>query len=420
MRVSKGHHLWIPGQAPPEIRPHSLAKHRIIERYLKRYVEVLTSNLRIPEFRLTLVDGFAGGGAYWDPSVGEERPGSPILMLRAMQEAAQLAQQYRHKEFFLSVEYFFVEKTPDSFKFLQQTIRNSEFCDLEGETLTLLEGKFEDYSDSIVSRVKARRRGERAIFLLDQCGYKDVPLHAINSILSQLPNAEVILTFATDSLIDYLSTNEQTQKILGRVGLEISPTDVLTLKQEQDWRRAIQRLLHTEIHAKSGARFYTPFFIRSPDAHRDYWLIHLSGHAKARDVMVELHWDENTSFSHFGRSGLNMLGYDPAEDFELTGQHSLPAFYFDETAMALTQVSLFDELPGRIHPFADGIQFQDFFGSITNETPASSFIIKRVLAELSRTGEIKIRDKTGNTVRQRGIQKSSDVITPSSGRSLFT
>ena len=27
--------------------------------------------------------------------------------------------------------------------------------------------------------------------------------------------------------------------------------------------------------------------------------------------MVELHWIENTSFVHFGRPGLLMLGYDP-------------------------------------------------------------------------------------------------------------
>ncbi len=35
---------------------------------------------------------------------------------------------------------------------------------------------------------------------------------------------------------------------------------------------------------------YAPFIIRSKEAHRDYWLIHLSQHSRARDMMVGLHW----------------------------------------------------------------------------------------------------------------------------------
>ena len=123
-------------------------------------------------------------------------------------------------------------------------------------------------------------------------------------------NAEVILTFATDSLIDYLSENEQTQHILENVGISLPSKTIVTAKESRDWRRTIQFALHREIPEKTGAKFYTPFFIRSADAHRDFWLIHLSGHYRARDVMVGLHWKESTSFAHYGRSGLHMLGYD--------------------------------------------------------------------------------------------------------------
>lgn len=60
--MARDNHQWIPGAEPPEIRPHSQAKHRVIDAYLRRYVEVLTGDVRIPEFYLTLVDGFSGGG----------------------------------------------------------------------------------------------------------------------------------------------------------------------------------------------------------------------------------------------------------------------------------------------------------------------------------------------------------------------
>ena len=69
------HHHWQIGNSPPEIRPHSLAKHRVLRGYLERYVSVLTVKPAQETLRLTLVDGFAGGGRYLDSRTKEERPG---------------------------------------------------------------------------------------------------------------------------------------------------------------------------------------------------------------------------------------------------------------------------------------------------------------------------------------------------------
>ena len=60
------HHHWRIGEDPPLIRPHSLAKHRVLQAYLESYVATLTKNPRQDRLRLTLVDGFAGGGRYLD------------------------------------------------------------------------------------------------------------------------------------------------------------------------------------------------------------------------------------------------------------------------------------------------------------------------------------------------------------------
>jgi three-Cys-motif partner protein len=80
-------HLWRIGSPPPLIRPHSLAKHRVLRAYLEKYVSVLTANPKQETMRLTLVDGFAGGGKYLDSRTKEERPGSPLIMLEAMKAA---------------------------------------------------------------------------------------------------------------------------------------------------------------------------------------------------------------------------------------------------------------------------------------------------------------------------------------------
>jgi three-Cys-motif partner protein len=415
--MSDEHHKWLVGSALPEIRPHSAAKHRVIAQYLSRYVDVLTANPLIPELCLTLVDGFSGGGLYWDPDTQAERYGSPLLMLQAMREAAITAQLKRSKEFKLDVEYFFVESSNDTFAFLKASLEQSDFrALLAADKIHLVNEPFLGQIDRIISHVKRRGRGNRAIFVLDQCGYGEVPFPAIRSILSQIGKAEIILTFATDWLIDYLAGQDSMQKTLERVGLELGKDQILSAKQQTDWRRAIQCLLHSEIYTKSGATYYTPFFIRSKEAHRDYWLIHLSNHARARDVMVGLHWSENTSFAHFGRPGLSMLGYDQDNDVKITGQ----PYLFDDSARKLTHESLMDQLPERLFEFKDGIMFADFFSRLTNETPATMEIMGMVVAMMQREGMIDIRDKTGLVKRQAGIQRPTDVIKPSpQGRLIF-
>jgi three-Cys-motif partner protein len=371
---------------------------------------VLTANVRRRELKLTLVDGFAGGGRYLDNRTKEERPGSPLIMLEAMRTAAKSANEIRSNPFNLDVEYFFIEEKPEALEYLRNVISESEYKEFVGSRIHLLKGEFTSHVASILEYVK--KRGGRSIFVLDQFGYSDVPLATLRQILAELENAEIILTFATDSLIDYLSVDEQTQRILEKVGITLPPKSIESAKSNSDWRRTIQFALHEEIPKRTEARFYTPFFIQSPDAHRDYWLIHLSGHHRARDVMVGLHWEVSTTFSHYGRAGLRMLGYDQDKDEDWTRQKLLPGFFFDQTAQALTQDQLLQQLPERLHGRSHGIAFQDLFAELTNETPATSDIMKEVLNNLARQGILKVADKSGGK-RRAGIQHDSDIITPS-------
>ena len=413
------HHTWKIGNTPPPIRPHSQAKHRVYRAYLERYVSVLTSRIQQDSLRLTLIDGFAGGGLYRDEHTNEECSGSPLIMLEAMEHAAEEAQKIRRKPFNLDVHYFFIEKDRDAFDYLKQVLANSKYAALVGNSVQLIHGEFTAQVSNIIATVKQRGTAGRAIFVLDQCGYKEVPFPTIRDILTALDNSEVILTFATDSLIDYLSEHEQTQQILEKLGIALPSTEIRTAKDERDWRRTIQFSLHREILDKTKAKFYTPFFIRSLDSHRDFWLIHLSGHFRARDVMVGLHWQEGT-FAHYGRSGLRMLGYDQVHDAKWTQQPIMPGFYFDQTALVSSQEALFEQLPEKIFDFADGVAFHELFSMLSNDCPVTANIMKDVIADIAKDETIQIRDKTGMTVRRTGIQHDSDIIIPSRQRRFFT
>lgn len=347
-----------------------------------------------------------------DSRSGEVRPGSPLLMLDAMAEAEALANSIRHKDFLLDVEYFFVDESQEAIDYLRNVLADSVYRPLLETRITLLHGPFDTHLNHIVSRVRERGRARRALFNLDQYGYSDVPVPALRRILAELPNAEIVLTFAADWLIDYLGNNEQSQLILENLGVDLSAETLAKSKRTQPkhWRRAIQILLHDEIHRKSGAKFYTPFFIVSPDSHRSYWLVHLSGHHRAKDVMTQLHWQNHNHFAHYGRPGLRMLGYDPAKDQDLTGQRVFSAFRFDDTATELAEEALLVELPRRLRDSLGEVTFETLFAALTNESPATSELFKNTIRELTIAGELEVRDPAGSRRAAGAAVRKKDVI----------
>src|SRR5689334_22119225 len=133
---------WIVGEAPPKILAHSKVKHSLIVDYLKRYIRTLTADPRQDVFRLTLVDGFSGGGLYTDSGSSGIVPGSPLLMLQTIREAQVEAQVGRRKPFHLQARYFFVERDPQTFAFLKHTLEQSEFSKLLDTEIVLLQGEF--------------------------------------------------------------------------------------------------------------------------------------------------------------------------------------------------------------------------------------------------------------------------------------
>ena len=418
--MTKKKYDWKVGKTPPRIDPHSLVKHRIVQDYLRTYVSVLTARPELDRFRLTLVDGFAGGGMYTGPKK-ERRPGSPWIMLETMAAAEVVAKASRNKEFSLDVEYFFVDEDDSACNHLEFILNGSEYRD---KPYKVLRGEFQEYAPLLISHIQKRvqgRRGGRSIFLLDQYGYSDVPFPLIRDLFHKLPNAEVILTISVDALIDYLGDNEASRTRLENFGLDLSLSELKKAKIEQpnSWRQMIQFDLHNEFYTRSGAKHYTPFFIRCPDSHRAYWLVHLSNHHRARDVMTALHWSHSNDFFHYGRPGLHMLGYDPHQDQAVTGQPMFAEFAFDRLARQRTEDALMEDLPQRLATIGDGMSFDEFFAQTTNETPATSEILKGVVRDLSRDGELIIYDKSGTRRRRNSVIQNGDRLVRSRQKRLL-
>ena len=55
---------WHPDEPPPHIEAHSKAKLTVLRSYLRAYFDRLNVNPQREEFKLDLIDGFAGGGTF--------------------------------------------------------------------------------------------------------------------------------------------------------------------------------------------------------------------------------------------------------------------------------------------------------------------------------------------------------------------
>ncbi len=418
--MTRKHYGWEIGKEIPIIQQHSIAKHEILRAYLIAYIKKLTLHPSQEVFKLTIVDGFSGGGVYRHEVDKKETLGSPFVILEAIKEAEFHLQQTRVKPIKLDVDYIFIEKDKKTASFLELEIKRRNYGGLIGENIFILNKTFDSQADSIIESVKKKTpQATRALFLLDQYGYSDVPIGLVYKIIKHLPGAEIILTFAVDALLTYVSDKgNAAQNQLNKIGVPevLKGRTIEDIKSnEKDWRLYIQSCLYKDYVAACGARYYTPFFIRSNQGHGDYWLIHLSQRARARDVMAQVHWDKNNYFIHYGGAGIemfDMLGYDPEWDDGLSGQTQL-GHCFDEIAKNKSISALAEQLPRLIHPAPGGMTFGELFSTTCNTTPASASLYKETLEHLIKYKEMDVISQDGKKRRSAStIHDSDQVLTP--------
>lgn len=141
-------------------------------------------------------------------------------MLQATKEAEFLVNKDRKKPVALNLDYFFVEADKGAATHLEHELKSRGYGSRLGNDVFLRHAEFGDQSDTIIEHIQRRMpKAGRAIFLLDQYGYSKVPIPLIRKILQTLPGGEVILTFAVDALLNYVSDKKDvTHSLLEKIG----------------------------------------------------------------------------------------------------------------------------------------------------------------------------------------------------------
>ena len=307
----------------------------------------------------------------------------------------------------MNIDVILVEKDNKTANFLTEELRkDGRFT----EKVKIVQGDFNEEVSGVINFIKQKSRGQpgRCLFFLDQYGYSQIGLNKVRDILASR-KSEVILTFAVDYLVDHLSgSGRSTLGNLGFTPLQINELIQLA-KNIEESRRTIEHILAQHIRFATGAKFYTPFFIRGNNTHRGYWLVHLSNHYRAQDEMVSVHWEKGNDLAHYGDAGMDMLGYLSGKDENYTKQRPIEEFRFDQFAKEKSKSCLRKELPELIYQEGQ-IKYGDLLKKSLNHTPANREIFNEVIEEGMESKELSIPRREAKNI------KDSDIIQLTGGQ----
>lgn len=397
----------------PVLEDHSEKKLGLLHDYLVLYLRIVLKNTAGKEVQeITLVDGFAGGGLYQGNKFG-----SPLTILKAVEEAEFLINQEREKKTRIVPICYFIEKDPNAYACLDAALRANGYGDRIGKTIHLRKADFTACTAEIVADINTRhkRRGNRTIFFLDQCGWTEISAATIRSLSQQLhQRPEFIINFAISWLTGFLSdkTSAMVEESLQALGLEgcVDIPAMMKLRMELGgrWEHAVESHIGEGFQRATGMAYFSPFYIEPKGNHRGYWLLHLAQSARARSAMTEIHWSKANRSKHYGYLGYDMLSFKPT----LEQTQFIDGMSFDQESQKRCEAALtgdFARLLADSHK--GGIRFKDFIDQTSNKVLATSPMVQDVVWQLCQTADFEVISPSGRAKRTNRFS-DDDIILP--------
>ncbi|MBS0598886.1 MAG: three-Cys-motif partner protein TcmP [Proteobacteria bacterium] len=386
---------WSKGQ-PPLLDEHSAAKHTVLRRYVENYIQILCCNPKRTELRLTVVDGFCGGGVFLDKDANL-LPGSPLILLEALQKGRAEVRRRRtelgiKQSFELHAQLHLNDISHHAIGMLRRHLPAAGVGEWQPQ-IHVANLDFQEAAARLIASYRGARSSPRILFVLDQYGFSDASLPVMQSIFAAFPKAEIVLTVAIDTLVNFASPNtlDLYQKVLAKAGFDAAVTaeHLASIKEEEDGaKHIIQTLFLKEVFPRTGASFATPFFIIPRKSRRGYWLLHLANNMRANDEMKQLHWETKNHFMHFGHEGIGILAFDPLRLVDT----SQSTFDFGDFAQQRSQDALKLDLPRLItNEFPDGTTIRSLLARVANDSPATAAMVREQVFSLGQDRELDVR-----------------------------
>ncbi|WP_043350856.1 three-Cys-motif partner protein TcmP [Methylobacterium sp. B1] len=400
---------WADGAVLEE---HSRRKHEILREYVFDYLTVRCKLPQQERFRLSIVDGFAGGGRYHCGAAG-----SPLIFIEELKRAVEAVNTQRVVQGLGAIEVecllVFNDASRDAIELLKTHVApmQSDIA-LTCPKLHLNVEYLNDFFEVAYPKIKSllgQGRYRSVIFNLDQCGHSHVERGTILDIMHSWPAAEIFYTFVITSLLAFLQKDEpeRLRAQLDHLGIPTNDMQALDgLMSRKDWLGTAENIVFDAF--RLCAPYVSPFSINNPGGWR-YWLIHFANAYRARQVYNNILHDNASLQAHVGRPGLNMLSYDPRHDEGML-------YLFDDSGRASAKTQLLDDIPRLVTEAGDAISVMEFYESIYNVTPAHADDVHAAIIE---NPDLEVITPAGGERRKANTIAVNDIIKLKNQRSFF-
>lgn len=252
-----------------DINPHTLAKHEILQEYLKAWFPILSRYAG----RIIYLDGFAGPGEY---SKGEE--GSPVIAIR-------IAHEHYLKKQLREIIFWFIEKEKDRAEKLEETLKK-KFQDLPSNLKYEVE-KSEFAPSLSVTLDKLEKEGVNlapTFAFIDPFGFSGLPMNVIARMLSY-KKCEVLITFMSGFAFRF--TDGLRREAFNELFGTDSWTQVNNLNTMDEKINFLLNLYVNQLKSIGGAKYVRTFEMRDKNNRHLYHLVFGTKHWKGLEVMKE-------------------------------------------------------------------------------------------------------------------------------------
>ncbi|OKH34786.1 hypothetical protein NIES2101_38455 [Calothrix sp. HK-06] len=387
------------GTELPEIPTYAKAKHLVLQEYIKNWIEVICGHCIIGPEKLTLIDGFCGGGMYKDGA--ELWEGSALRMIRMVESGLNSVQQ-RKPWYKPDIEYIFIDNNIEHVKCLELQLRNAGFGHyLNSGKCRIIHNNFLDELDDCLNTVRARKG--YSFFFLDPFGL-DISPSVVRKIIA-LGRSEILLTHMLSGLVRILARREEEgyKKFFQSFEADEYYKEMADQKDfltKQAYLRNQGLLLYRQ---EGQAKYAWTFAIMKNPKTVEYYLIHLSSNVTALEVMKKtLFIYNNLEYQyHYGVYG---LGFRELDYFD----NNLNIYNITQKNLVDCLDNLSEQLMELVYNQQDGITFQQLYLETTQTNPATVPLYMSSLFQRGVEKDIKLI-RNGKLTRARNL-KPDDLI----------
>jgi three-Cys-motif partner protein len=333
-------------------KAHTLAKHAILQNYLKAWMPILSASSSTRE--ILYVDGFAGPGRYEN---GED--GSPVIAIKTALE--------HPLQFPIPVKFLFIENDPERHQILSGVIagyrsraaqepRVQIEMPIQGDCTTVLGGRLQTYKQN-------NQPFGPALVFLDQFGYSAVPISLISSIMEN-PKCEVFSYLEWTKLGWFLSDQTKWEGITRAFGGDEWKA-ALDMPKKQKELHILNSYLNA-LKTRGKAKYVYNFSMHDEKGELTYWLFFCTNDLRGLEVMKK------------AMCSVDQAGTYRFSDQDTAGQDSM----FEGYNSDWLSVHLLNVLEGETRTID---QIREY---ILTETPCFKF--KEALETLEREGSLHI------------------------------